>query len=299
MHRRKFLQSTLLTVVALSASQRGRSSANTDPAWKITMLNDNLGIFTESGGTIAFLLSTEGITVVDAQFPTSAPHLIEELKKKNIPIRLLINTHHHGDHTSGNISFKPYTTRVLAHKNSLTNQTRVAQTQNSMDKQYLPNETYTDKWSEQVGGEIISMRYFGPGHTDGDSIVYFEKNKIAHVGDLVFNRRYPFIDRSAGASVKNWIRILQDAQTIYPDDTSFICGHAGDGFAVTGNKEMLLTFQKYLEASLKFVSDAIKSGKLKDEILTATAIPGFADWKGAGIERTLSAVYEELADEKD
>lgn len=142
MHRRKFIQSTLLTFAAWSAAKNTFSKMKTDPTWKITMLNDDVGIFTEKGGTIAFHLSKDGITVVDAQFPDSAPHLISELQKKNLPIRLLINTHHHTDHTSGNIAFKDVTSRVLAHENSLANQKRVAESQGTVEKQYFPNQTF-------------------------------------------------------------------------------------------------------------------------------------------------------------
>lgn len=296
MQRRKFLESVALTISALSLSKAGISSLKSDPTWKISMLNNDIGIFTETGGTIAFHLSKDGITVVDAQFPTSAPHLIAELKKKSIPFHLLINTHHHYDHTAGNISFKPIISRLVAHENSLINQRRVAEQQHKTELQYFPNETFTDSWSEQSGNEIISMHYYGPAHTNGDSVILFEKNHIAHIGDLVFNRKYPYIDRSAGASIKNWLLVLQKIQTNYPDNTTFICGHSGDGFPVTGDKNMVGYFQKYLTVSLDFVDSAIKSGKSKDDILKTTAIPGFADFKGEGIERTLTAAYEELTE---
>ena len=78
-----------------------------DEPWKIKMLRNDIGVFTEKGGTIAFLLSKKGIVVVDSQFPEQSQHLIDELKKQSSqPFELLINTHHHGDHTAGNISFK-------------------------------------------------------------------------------------------------------------------------------------------------------------------------------------------------
>src|SRR5258705_2502540 len=100
------------------------------------MMTENIGIFTERGGTIAFLLSKKGIVVVDAQFPDQSKHLIDELKKRSDrPFELLINTHHHGDHTAGNISFKGLVPHVLAHANSLTNQKNVAIANKTEDKQ--------------------------------------------------------------------------------------------------------------------------------------------------------------------
>lgn len=296
MHRRKFIQSTLLTFAAWSAAKNTFSKMKTDPTWKITMLNDDVGIFTEKGGTIAFHLSKDGITVVDAQFPDSAPHLISELQKKNLPIRLLINTHHHTDHTSGNIAFKDVTSRVLAHENSLANQKRVAESQGTVEKQYFPNQTFGEAWSEKAGKETVSLHYYGAGHTDGDAIIHFEKNNIAHVGDLVFNRRHPYIDRSAGANIKSWVDVLEKIKTHFNDKTVFVCGHSGDGYDVTGDKNMISAFQSYLKNALEFVSSEIKSGKTKEEILTATTFPGSSEWKGDGIERTLTAAFEELTE---
>ena len=84
--------------------------------YNIRMLRNDVGIFTERGGTIAFLLSKDGIVVIDAQFPDTAQHLIDDLKKRsNNPFRYLLNTHHHMDHTAGNIAFKGLVEQVVAH----------------------------------------------------------------------------------------------------------------------------------------------------------------------------------------
>ena len=131
MYRRQFIQNSLLSLAVISFRKSEMLKVVQDAPWKITMLTDDIGIFMEKGGTIAFHYNKDGITVVDAQFPDSAVHLIDELKRiKGYPFRLLINTHHHGDHTSGNISFKGVTSQVLAHKNSLMNQQRVAKQNN-------------------------------------------------------------------------------------------------------------------------------------------------------------------------
>src|SRR5215472_15413821 len=104
MHRRTFIQNTSFALGALSLP--GNALFHQDP-WKMRMLRDNVGIFYEKGGTIAYLLSPKGIVVVDAEYPEQAGHLIGELKKQSDkPFELLINTHHHGDHTAGNIAFK-------------------------------------------------------------------------------------------------------------------------------------------------------------------------------------------------
>lgn len=295
MYRRRFLQNSLLTVGALTFGKIGILNALQVDPWKITMLTDQIGIFTEKGGTIAFHFSKDGITVIDAQFPDTAPHLITELKKmKDQPFRLLVNTHHHGDHTSGNIAFKGITSRVLAHKNSLVNQKKVAIANKNEDKQYYPTQTFEKDWNEDIGGEKLALYYYGAGHTDGDALIHFENANIVHMGDLVFNRRHPFVDRSAGANMKSWISVLDSALKKFDSKTIFVCGHSGENFEVKGSKDMLLSFQDYLGNVLKYVEAEIKDGKSKEEILKATQIPGSPEWKGDGIERPLTAAYEEI-----
>jgi cyclase len=295
MHRRSFLQNSLLTFGALTLGKQKLLKAMIDESWNIKMLTDDIGIFTERGGTIAFHLSKEGITVVDAQFPDTAPHLIDELKKKNKPFRLLINTHHHGDHTSGNIAFKDVVTRVLAHENSLINQKNVALAQKTEDKQLYPNQTFGKVWEEKAGNEKISLQYFGAGHTNGDGIIHFQHANIVHMGDLVFNRRHPFVDRSAGANIQSWMNVLDATTKKFNKKTQYIFGHAADGYEVTGTETDLHAFHDYLGNLLKFVGDEIKSGKSKDDILKSTEIPGSPEWKGDGIQRPLQAAFEELS----
>lgn len=296
MHRRSFIQNTALTFGALSISHKNFLKMFTDDPWKINMLTDTIGVFTERGGTIGFHFSKDGITVIDAQFPDTAPHLITELKKRNDqPFRLLINTHHHLDHTSGNIAFKDVTSRVLAHENSLANQKNVAVKNKNEDQQYYPNQTFSTVWEEKAGNEKFSLHYFGAGHTNGDAMIHLQHADIVHMGDLVFNRRHPFVDRSAGASINSWINVLDKAMKKFASKTQYIFGHAADGYDVTGTKDDLLAFHDYLGNVLKFVGDEMKAGKTKDDILKATEIPGSPEWKGDGIQRPLTAAFEELS----
>jgi glyoxylase-like metal-dependent hydrolase (beta-lactamase superfamily II) len=295
MLRRSFIQNSALAFGALTLTQQKLLTAFFEDPWKITMLTKDIGIFTERGGTIAFLLSKKGIVVVDAQFPDQSKHLIDELKKKSEkPFRLLINTHHHGDHTAGNISFKGIVEHVLAHVNSLTNQKNVAVANKSEDKQLYPDQTYTDTWCRKFGKENICLYYYGAGHTNGDSFIHFEHANIVHCGDLVFNRRHPFVDRGAGANMKSWVEVLDKGINKFDKNTTFIYGHSGTGYEVTGKADDLKKFGDYLGSVLKFVEGEMKAGKTKDEILKAKSIPGADEWKGDGIERPLQAAYEEL-----
>jgi glyoxylase-like metal-dependent hydrolase (beta-lactamase superfamily II) len=296
MQRRTFLRNSSLTLAGLAfLSNQTLAQFLADPAWKIKMLNDTMGVFTEKGGTILFMIGKEGLIVVDSQFPEQSQHLIDELKKRSRqPFQLLINTHHHGDHTAGNISFKGLVPHVLAHENSKINQEKVAKEKKNEDQQLYPDHTYTTTWCERVGKEEICMHYFGAAHTNGDSFVQFKKANIVHTGDLIFNRRHPFVDRSAGANIASWIQVLDKADKTFSNKTTFVCGHAGDGYDIIVTKDDMKAFRDYLSNVLLFVGEQIKAGKTKEDILKATEIPGATQWKGDGIERPLTAAYEEL-----
>ncbi|HYJ37614.1 MAG TPA: MBL fold metallo-hydrolase [Chitinophagaceae bacterium] len=297
MHRRSFLRSSGLALGSgLVFQQQLLAQLLQQPPFKIQMIRENLGIFTERGGTIGFLLTNEGIVVVDSQFPEQSQHLIDELKKKSDkPFRLLINTHHHGDHSSGNISFKGAVQHVLAHSNSKANQERVAKEQKTEDKQLFPDQVYGDIWSEKIGKEKITLHYYGAGHTNGDSLIHFEHNDVVHMGDLMFNRRYPFVDRSSGASIKGWISILEKADKKFSKKTSFIFGHAHESASITGGKEDLKLMKEFFEKLLAFTESEFKAGRSKEEFLKSTAIPGVTEWKGDGIQRPLGAAWDEVS----
>ena len=302
MFRRKFIQNSALTFGALTLAQQKIFSAlftkgtgAAPPPWLFHMLTDKVGVFTERGGTIAFLLDKKGIVVVDSQFPDTAQHLIGELNKRSeAPIKYLLNTHHHGDHSGGNIAFKGLVDHVVAHDNSRKNQKRVAIANKNLDKQLLPDKVYAEFWQEYVGEESIAMYYWGPGHTNGDSLIHFENANIVHMGDLLFNRRHPYVDRSAGANIGHWMKILHRASRHFDSSTTFIFGHAADGYNIVGKTDDLKKFSDYLGAVLTFTEGEIKAGKTKEGFLMTKTIPGAGEWKGDGITRPLAAAWDEL-----
>ena len=302
MDRRSFIQNTALTAGALTLSQQkifsalfSKTNAAAPPPWMFHMMTDKIGVFTERGGTIAFLIDKKGMVVVDSQFPDTAPHLISELQKKDdAPIKYLLNTHHHGDHSGGNIAFKGLVKHVVAHENSKKNQKRVAINNKNLDKQLIPDRTYSESWQRHVGDESIAMHYFGAAHTDGDSLIHFENANIVHMGDLMFNRRHPFVDRSAGASIKHWIKVLNKATRYFDSNTTYVFGHSAEGFNIVGNADDLKKFADYLNAVLDFTEAEIKAGKTKEGFLKNTSIPNQGEWKGDGIARPLAAAWDEL-----
>jgi glyoxylase-like metal-dependent hydrolase (beta-lactamase superfamily II) len=296
MERRQFLRNGSLALGGISMlGQRPTDFFVVQDPWKMKIIRNDVGVFTEKGGTIAYLITQDGLVVVDSEFPEQSQHLITALKKEgDKPFALLMNTHHHLDHSAGNISFKGIVKDVAAHENSLANQKKVAVERKIEDQQLYPNLTYTGTWNFSIGPEKIRTYYFGPAHTNGDSLIHFEHANIVHMGDLMFNRRWAFIDRSAGASVRNWVVVLDKAISTFNNDTVFVFGHAFDPEKITGNKDDLRAMQDYLSKMLVFVDAQIKAGKTKEEILKEKAIPGVTEWQGDGIERGLDATYDEL-----
>ncbi len=294
MRRRQFITQTGLSLAFVGFCRNsGIASALLNPAYNMKPLRNGVGIFTEQGGTIGWLVNPDGIVVVDSQFPEPAAHLLSELKNQSQqPVSYLINTHHHGDHTGGNIAFKGIAGHVVAHVNSAANQKRV--TAGKEDRQLYPDKVFDKEWSSKIGGNEITCRYFGAGHTDGDAIIHFDDANIVHMGDLVFNKRFPFIDRSSGASISNWIMVLDKTLKTFDNDTLYIFGHALDPEKVTGGKDDVKAMRNFLDKLLNYVSGEIKKGKTKEEIIKATSIPGAEDFAGQGIERGLTAAYDEL-----
>lgn len=297
MHRRIFLRNTgVLTGASLLLQHSAFGSLFKPADFKIKMLRNNVGIFTERGGTIGFYLSKDGPVVIDSQFPDTVIHLVDEINKQSaVPIQLLLNTHHHGDHTSGNIAFKDIVKQVVAHENAAANQKMVAEKQKATDKQLFPNQTFTKELKLKTGGEKITGHYFGAAHTNGDAIYHFEEANIMHVGDLMFNKRHPVIDKMTGADIANWIKVLDRIQKQGDKETIYIFGHSLNPGEETGSEADLKKFQQYLAALLKFAEAEFKKGISKDEFIRHTTIPGSPDWSGKGIERTLSATYDEVS----
>ena len=131
--------------------------------------------------------------------------------------------------------------------------------------------TFGNTWREQIGsGDALALKHYGAAHTKGDAVVTFEKANVVHMGDLVFNRRHPVIDRPGGASIAGWIKALDKAAKDHGKDTIFIFGHAGPKFAVTGTAADLAYQRDYLLALLEFVRRQMKEIKLRDDIVAIT-----------------------------
>jgi cyclase len=265
-------------------------------------LRNNIGIYTERGGTMGWYYSDGISAVIDSQFPDTAEHFMEGFSEKTTEkIDFLFNTHHHGDHTSGNFFLKKHTDNIVAHENCPVLQKKQSMGKENEEQQVYANMTFKTQWQRDVGKETINAQHLGPAHTGGDAIIYFEKANIAHLGDLVFNGIYPYIDLPGGGVISNWVTVLEKAADIYPEDTLFIFGHAVDDEHVTGKRDDLLKMRDYLSALLLFVEKEIADGKNPDAIIQNQFVPGFEHivaTREKALESNLQAAYNELMEKK-
>ena len=263
----------------------------------LKIIRDNVGIYIERGGTIGWYAGKDAVVVIDSQFPETAKNFIAELQKKTDKrINLFFNTHHHSDHTSGNIYIKDFADKMIAHEQCVELQKK-SYGNDPTKLQIYADSIFKKEWREELGLETVSAKYFGPAHTGGDAVIHFEKANIAHVGDLVFNKTFPYIDANGGGSVASWITVLDKVSNYYSKDTLFIFGHGANNDLVTGSLDDVKAMNGLLSALIDFVSKEMKNGKNKLEISLSTDIPGTIGWKErvAGMLRiTLEKVFDEL-----
>lgn len=316
LNRRQFLASSSVAFVASALDWRSllARGAHGAPALQPDLLvpvRRSIGTFIGQGGTIGWHIDAKSVVVVDSQFPATAKTCLDAVNARTGSRRLdyLVNTHHHADHTGGNPVFRPVARKILAQVNvprlQMEAAARAAQAaqgaqgarpgQPPQPEQVVADTTFDKTWRAPVGDEVMALKYYGPAHTSGDAVVTFEKANVAHVGDLVFNRRHPYIDRPAGASIANWIKVVEGTVADHDGSTIYIFGHASPAFPATGGRADLLYMRDYLTALLDFVRGEMKAGKSKEIIVKITdPLKGFPD-HGPLVERVLTAAYEELA----
>jgi len=265
-------------------------------------LRRGVGLFTGKGGTIGWLSNPDALMVVDTQFPDTAPICLAGLPGRGgRTLDLVLNTHHHLDHTGGNGVFKPATHTIVAQANVPKLMHAAAEKAGTLAKQTYPDTTFTDEWRRDFGDEIVTAQYYGPAHTGGDVVIQFEQANVVHVGDLMFNRIYPVIDRPGGANIHGWIERLETVVKTYPADAIYIFGHGNPKFGVTGGHADMLLQRDFLSALLAYVEKGLAAGKAKAEIVALENFPGFDDLHAPlpnRLQGNLSAAYDELTEKK-
>lgn len=303
--RREFLATSALAAAAgtlarpsFAAARQAQQQA--PPAQPVfTPIRGNVGCFTMRGGTIGWLVNPDAVLVVDSQYPAEAQACLAGLNERsgNRPVDCLINTHHHADHTAGNVAFRGVAKRVVAHEKAAEHMRNPPGSQPPTDALF-PDVTFTESWSIDVGDERVVARHFGRAHTSGDAVITLEHANVAHMGDLMFHRRHPVVDRAAGATLRGWMQVLDRALADHAKDTIYIFGHAAAGLPVTGTFTDLVRFHDYLEAVLAFVEAQVRAGRSRDEILAMrNPLAGFEEYGPfgpMGPRETLTCAVEEV-----
>jgi len=298
--RRRFLTTSSLALAGTAFARVPWAQPAQTPAPPVTTFTDirrNVGFFTGQGGTIGWLASAAGAVAVDAQFPATAKACVEGLQQRSPKgIEMLINTHYHGDHTGGNATFRPAVKRIVQQERCAKLHRETTEKAGTAAQQAYADVMFGESWSQDVGDEKMWGYFYGPGHTGGDAVIVFERANVVHMGDLMFNRLHPRIDGPSGASIRNWITILERVAKRHTDAT-FIFGHGKPGQPVTGPAKELLYLRDYFTAALQFVQKGIGAKQPKEEIAKATELPGFADYAASGTALTLAGVLNAAYDE--
>jgi len=197
---------------------------------KVEKAGGNVYMLTGSGGNIGVSVGPDGILIVDDQFASLAPKIQAALKGlSDLPVRFVLNTHWHFDHTGGNQQFSK--SLIIAHENVRKRMAAGAlmfggaRTVPAAPAEALPVITFDQSLTVHVNGEDIRALHYAKGHTDGDSIIYFPKSNVLHTGDDFVTYGLPFVDAASGGSVRGMIDNVERAVAAVPNDVKIIPGH--------------------------------------------------------------------------
>lgn len=251
----------------------------------IAEVKDGLHVITGPGGNIGVRVTADGVILIDDKYPQDFDEIQSLVATvSDLPVKYVINTHHHGDHSGSNASFLQVAD-VIAHKNARDNMIRG-------DQDGLPGLIYTDQTSVFLGGAEVRAYYMGRGHTNGDSVVYFPDLKTVHGGDLLHGTA-PFIDYANGGSSRGWVNTMNNILSL--DWNTAIPGHGE-----VMNRRDVLNFRNQMEAVRIRMAELVRQGlvagdapeAIKDSNLSWTQVEN-----GLFMNRSIPGFYEEIAGE--
>jgi cyclase len=240
---------------------------------KVTKVSGNIYMLEGAGGNIAASVGNDGIVIVDDEFAPLAEKIAAALKNLGItdkPVRFVINTHYHGDHTGGNANFAKDGSTLIAQDNVRKrleaggvagNGGSVKMENKPAEKAALPIITFEHDVTVHLNGEDIRALHFPAGHTDSDAIIYFPKNNVVHMGDDFVRYGYPFIDVAAGGSVQGMIDACEKSIEQLPADVKVIPGHGA-----LSNVDDVRAYIKMLKETSAAVEAALKANKSLDQM---------------------------------
>jgi len=280
--RRRFLASTavLTTGVLMSSDQLFAETEDIVAAARkraatatitVQALRGNVSALIGSGGNIAVLTGSDGKLIIDSGYASSREKITDALARIGPePIKHLVNTHWHFDHTDGNEWMHSDGATIFAHPNTrkhLSTTTRVEDWNFTFPPSppgALPTETFETNKMLNLNGTHIALDYYGPSHTDGDISAYFKEADVFHAGDTWWNSHYPFIDYSTGGNINGMIKAAESNLARVTEKTIVIPGHGqiGGKAQLTEYRDMLITIRDR-------VSELKKQGKSLDEAIAA------------------------------
>jgi glyoxylase-like metal-dependent hydrolase (beta-lactamase superfamily II) len=267
---------------------------------KSEQVADGLYVLTGRGGNLALSVGEDGAYLIDDQYAPLTEKILAAIKElTSDPVRFVVNTHYHGDHTGGNENMGEAGALVVAHE-KVRRRMAAGTFMKAFNRQVepapaeaLPVVTFTDAVTFYWNGEEIRIFFVGPAHTDGDSIIHFVKADVFHMGDTLFNGMYPFIDVSGGGRIDGVIAAADRVLKVASEKTRFIAGH---GPAVA-TKSDLQAYRDMLVEVRGRVAKLKAEGKTGEEIVAAKPTADFDEkWGGGFMEPDLwvGLVYESM-----
>ena len=276
---------------------------------KVTKVSGNIYMLQGSGGNIAASVGEDGIVIVDDQYAPLADKIAAALKGIGVtdkPVRFVINTHYHGDHTGGNAPFASGGSTVIAQDNVRKRLetggkagigTAMSMDQKAAPKGGLPIITFDHDVTVHLNGEDIRALHFPGGHTDGDAIVFFPKANVVHMGDDFVRYGYPFIDVNAGGSVQGMIAACDKVANVLPSDVKVIPGH-GDLASIGDVRD----YSVMLKETSSVVQGAINSGKTPEQMKKEKILATWDAKYGKGFitpDLFIETLYNSLTNKKN
>jgi len=272
--RRLYSTLAALLFAASAFAQRDFSTVEV----KAAKVAGSVYMLTGAGGNIGVSIGDDGIVVIDDQYAPLAPKIEAALKGiTDKPVRFIINTHYHGDHTGGNEYFGQKGTIVAqdnVRKRLESGSTARGNATPPAPKAALPIVTFNDTVTIHLNGEDIRAVHMPHGHTDGDSVIWFSKSNVVHMGDDFFNGTFPFIDLKNGGSVRGYIASIEKVVATVPDDAKIIPGHGA-----LSDKAGLKKFLEVMRGAAAAVEKGIAAGKTLDQLKAEKVLAQWdAEW---------------------
>ena len=307
--RRQLFGLMLVVSAALAgpATRGGQGQDFSKVEIKATKVAGNIYMLQGAGGNIAASIGDDGIVIVDDQFAPLAEKIQASLKSLGItnkPVRFVINTHYHGDHTGGNAPFSNAGSTVIAQDNvrkrlenggTAGNGSSIHMENKAAEKTALPIITFEHDVTVHLNGEDIRALHFPAGHTDGDSIIFFPKNNVVHMGDDFVRYGFPFIDVSSGGSVQGMIAAMEKATAQLPADVRVIPGHGA-----LSNLDDVREFTKMLKETSAVVENAFKAHKALERMKQEKILDPWKKWSGdfVNTDAFIETLYNSLTGTK-